>query len=106
MSSSSTAEVRTCRGCCGRSSGRREVRLSLGTASEDLGRIVLPEAGTYAVEVYADGTATGPVRVPGRLRWLTSNAGPARWRDRKPALDHTRRLPGGRHTSQGPPAVP
>jgi hypothetical protein len=35
-------------------------RLSLGTASEDLGRIVLPDAGTYAVEVYADGTATGP----------------------------------------------
>jgi RHS repeat-associated protein len=35
-------------------------RLGLGTASEDLGRIVLPDAGTYAVEVYADGTATGP----------------------------------------------
>ena len=33
--------------------------LSIGNSTDDLGRIVLPETGAYAVEVYADGTATG-----------------------------------------------
>jgi len=31
----------------------------LGNSLDDLGRIVLPATGPYAVEVYADGTAAG-----------------------------------------------
>jgi len=34
-------------------------RLSLGHACDDLGKITLPDSGSYAVEVYADGTAAG-----------------------------------------------
>jgi len=30
-----------------------------GNACDDLGRFVLPNAGTYTIEVYSDGTATG-----------------------------------------------
>jgi hypothetical protein len=37
----------------------RGAALTLGSACVDLGRIVLPDAGTYAIEVYADGTAAG-----------------------------------------------
>ena len=32
---------------------------NLGDSCDDLGRIVLTETGSYAVEVYSDGTATG-----------------------------------------------
>lgn len=32
---------------------------NLGDSCDDLGRIVLPDTGSYAVEVYSDGTATG-----------------------------------------------
>ncbi len=31
----------------------------LGHSCDDLGRVVLPDGGTYGVEVYSDGTATG-----------------------------------------------
>jgi hypothetical protein len=31
----------------------------LGNSVDDLGQIVLPATGPYAVEVYADGTAAG-----------------------------------------------
>jgi RHS repeat-associated protein len=34
-------------------------RITLGTSCTDLGPVVLPLAGLYAVEVYSDGTATG-----------------------------------------------
>jgi RHS repeat-associated protein len=34
--------------------------LTLGHSCDDLGQVVLPEAGSYAVEVYADDTAAGP----------------------------------------------
>lgn len=32
---------------------------NIGNACDDLGRFVLPAAGTYTIEVYSDGTATG-----------------------------------------------
>jgi hypothetical protein len=32
---------------------------NIGNACDDLGRFVLPNAGTYTIEVYSDGTATG-----------------------------------------------
>jgi len=35
-------------------------RLSLGHACDDLGKITLPDSGSYAVEVYADDAAAGP----------------------------------------------
>jgi RHS repeat-associated protein len=34
--------------------------IAFGQTCKDLGRFVLPTAGTYTVEVYTDGTATGP----------------------------------------------
>ena len=34
-------------------------RITIASSCNDLGRFVLPSAGTYAVEVYADGPATG-----------------------------------------------
>ena len=34
-------------------------KANLGNACDDLGRFVLPNAGTYTIEVYSDGTATG-----------------------------------------------
>ncbi|MGD0019700.1 MAG: RHS repeat-associated core domain-containing protein [Candidatus Limnocylindrales bacterium] len=34
-------------------------KANLGNACDDLGRFVLPNAGTYVVEIYSDGTATG-----------------------------------------------
>ncbi len=34
-------------------------RIALATSSTDLDRVVLPSTGAYAIEVYADGTATG-----------------------------------------------
>jgi hypothetical protein len=39
--------------------GPSGARLSLASACVDLGRIVLPDTGSYAVEIYADGTAAG-----------------------------------------------
>jgi hypothetical protein len=32
---------------------------NLGNACDDLGRLVLANAGTYTIEVYSDSTATG-----------------------------------------------
>ena len=34
-------------------------KANLGNACDDLGRFVLPDAGTYTIEVYSDGIATG-----------------------------------------------
>ena len=34
--------------------------LSIASACVDLGRVVLPDAGTYKIEIYSDGTAAGP----------------------------------------------
>jgi len=37
-------------------------RITPGTSCTDLGPVVLPVDGSYAVEVYSDGTATGPYK--------------------------------------------